>query len=47
MIWNDFEDVTAVKTKLWMFGDVQLKEVLQNDHRNVSKYTKLKEYNNV
>ena len=38
---NDSEDLRDVKTsKLSMFGGVQLKEILQNDHQNVSKYTK-------
>ena len=27
-----------------MFGGVQLKEILQNDHQNVSNYTKTTEY---
>ena len=41
----DSEDLRAVKTsKLSMFGGVQLKETLQNDHQNVSKYTKTTEY---
>ena len=47
MIYNNFEDLWAVKTKLLMFGDLQLKEVLQNNHQNVSKYTKFTEYNRV
>ena len=35
----------AVKTtKLSMFGGVQLKEILQNDHQNVSNYSKTTEY---
>ena len=45
MNYNDSEDLRAVKTsKLSMFGGVQLKEILQNDHQNVSKYTKITEH---